>query len=83
MTRLILYSRPECGLCQDLEQELRAFQAELGFAVSVVDIDRDPALVERWGTRVPVLTTADGRLICEYFLDPKALRAICRPDERV
>ena len=83
MTRLILYSRPECGLCQDLEQELRAFQTELGFVVSVVDIDRDPALVERWGTRVPVLTTADGRLICEYFLDPAALRAICRPDECV
>lgn len=83
MTRLILYARPECGLCQDLEQELRAFQTELGFGLSVVDIDRDPALVERWGTRVPVLTTADGRLICEYFLDPMALRAICRPDECV
>ncbi|BAZ93465.1 MULTISPECIES: glutaredoxin family protein [Thiohalobacter] len=83
MTRLILYARPECGLCQDLEQELRVLQPDLGFELRVIDIDRDPALVERWGTRVPVLTTADDRLICEYFLDPAALRAICRPDECV
>lgn len=83
MTRLILYSRPECGLCQDLEQELRAFQGELGFQLAVIDIDRDPALVERWGTRVPALIRDDGRLVCEYFLDPAALRAICRPDECV
>lgn len=82
MPEFTLYSRPECHLCQDLEQELRLLQMELGFGLAVVDIDRDPALVERWGRRVPVLTCR-GEVVCEVFLDPAAVRAICCPDERV
>lgn len=82
MPEFTLYSRPGCHLCQDLEQELRKLQTELGFRLAVVDIDRDAALVERWGRRVPVLT-CKGEVVCEVFLDPVAVRAICRPDERV
>jgi hypothetical protein len=38
------------------------------------DVDTDPELVRRFGTRVPVLVGGDGTEICHYFLDKAALR---------
>jgi hypothetical protein len=49
---------------------------ELGFSLNEVDIDRDPALVERYDTRVPVLAGGDIEL-CHYYLDEDRLRAWC------
>lgn len=42
--------------------------------VALVDIDKDPALKLRYGTRVPVLT-GGGQVICEAQLDIPALDA--------
>lgn len=39
------------------------------------DVDEDPALRERYGRRVPVLTDGADREICHARLDPAALRA--------
>ena len=71
--RLTLYVRDGCALCEDLHADLLAFQAQLEFDLVAVDIDRDPALRARYDTRVPVLI-ADDREVCNYFLDPVALR---------
>ena len=55
---------------------LYRLQDELGFRLAEIDIDRDPALTERYGARVPVLTGGDVEL-CHYFLDEARLRAWC------
>jgi thioredoxin reductase (NADPH) len=55
---------------------LSRLQDELGFHFSEVNIDRDPALTARYGTRVPVLTGGDVEL-CHYFLDEERLREWC------
>ena len=39
-----------------------------------VDIDRDPELLRRFDTRVPVLCLGDSE-ICHYFFDESALIA--------
>jgi hypothetical protein len=44
-------------------------------AVLEIDVDADPALEARWGTLVPVLL-AEGREVCHYRLDTRALDAI-------
>jgi hypothetical protein len=44
------------------------------FTVTVVDVDSDPALEERWGDKVPVLLDGE-REVCRYFLDVPALEA--------
>jgi hypothetical protein len=72
-----LYSRSYCHLCDDMLRALEAMQAGAGrFTVDVVDVDADPALVERFDELVPVLF---GDLaapeLCHYFLDPQAVRA--------
>ena len=73
--RLTLYGRSYCHLCEDMATALRALQASMEFSFDVVDVDADAAIEERYGELVPVLTDAQGREICHYFLDLAALRA--------
>jgi thioredoxin reductase (NADPH) len=52
--------------------ELQSWISDGRIAVSIVDVDSMPQLVERYGERVPVLE-GDGQEICHYFLDPQRL----------
>jgi thioredoxin reductase (NADPH) len=71
---VIVYSRQDCHLCEDLLDHLRDYvQPELGFTLEVRDIDRHPPWRERYHVRVPVVVVGDEE-ICEYFLDEVALR---------
>ena len=67
--RFTLYSRPGCGLCEEMLEELAALPAARGVAVQITDVDRDPALRERYGHKIPVLMLA-GELVCHGRLDP-------------
>jgi hypothetical protein len=50
-------------------EELAALPAARGVAVQITDVDRDPALRERYGHKIPVLMLA-GELVCHGRLDP-------------
>ena len=78
--RLVLYTRAECPLCDEMKAEIE--HADLGgrCALLVVDVDMDPILVERHGRSVPVLeiegrVAFKGRLTVEE-LERKIARAI-------
>lgn len=74
--RFTLYSRSWCHLCEDMLTALRALEAPgRPFEVDVIDVDADPALVERFDELVPVLfgDLAEPEL-CHYFLDEAAVR---------
>lgn len=73
MTGLVLYHRPGCHLC---EQMLAALYVTYGdeIEVSLVDVDSDPALKERFGLRIPVLAGGN-EVICEARLDEGAVDA--------
>lgn len=75
--QLTVYVRRGCDLCTDMTQALERLRHELDFSYTSVDIDRDPALIARYGTRVPVLDS-DGQEICCCFLDEDRLRKHCR-----
>lgn len=70
--QLTLYIREGCHLCDDMEQALREYAAELDFEIRRVPIDNDAELEQAYGTKVPVLVR-DGEEICHYFLDTQAL----------
>lgn len=53
---------------------LDELKPELGFDYEAVDVDDDPALAERYGHLVPVLSLGE-QPICHYFLDLPALKA--------
>ena len=69
---LTLYGRLGCHLCEDMHNDLLVLQKQLGFELQIIDVDSDPVLVEKYGTRVPVLASDKGE-ICHYFLDKQAL----------
>ena len=72
MIRFTLYSRSYCHLCEDMLIALRALVGH-AVAVDVIDVDADPALVERYDELVPVLVGhRDGEpplQLCHYFLN--------------
>jgi hypothetical protein len=66
---LRLYGRAGCRLCEQMARTLHAF----GVVFEEVPVDDDPALAERYGLRVPVLTDAEGSELCHGRLDPAVL----------
>jgi hypothetical protein len=74
VTRLTLYGRGYCHLCDEMLAALEPLRGEFGFIVDVVDVDRDAALEQRYGSLVPVLTHA-GAELCHYHLDAAKVRA--------
>ncbi|MBS0375121.1 MAG: glutaredoxin family protein [Proteobacteria bacterium] len=75
MSRLRLYSREGCGLCEELLQELAPWAAAHGTAIEQVDVDADTDSRRRYGHRVPVLTL-DGETVCSGRLDWHALERL-------
>jgi hypothetical protein len=67
--RFLLYSRPLCGLCEEMLAELQALPAVQPFGIDVLDVDADPATRVRYGHKIPVLLFA-GELVCHGRLDP-------------
>ena len=74
MTRLTLYHRPGCHLCDDMLDELEALCRGRQVSIELVDVDGDPRLGRRFGRDIPVLTAGD-REICRHRLDAGAVLA--------
>ena len=66
--RFVLYSRPGCGLCEEMLSDLAALPEAGVFEVDVLDVDADPAATSRYGHKIPVLLFA-GELVCHGHLD--------------
>ena len=69
-----MYSRNGCHLCDEAEQIVAQVCADMGTDWERVDIDTDPALVERFTNEVPV-TFVDGKQHDFWRVDPARLRA--------
>jgi|AntRauTorcE11897_2_1112592.scaffolds.fasta_scaffold02561_4 hypothetical protein len=69
--RLVLYTRARCGLCDEMLAAARPIADRYGFDIESVDIDREPDLVRRYNTAIPVLEL-DGTEITRYHLDADA-----------
>jgi glutaredoxin len=61
MAMLTLYGTPGCHLCDQAEALLKQAAAARQLEWRYVDIALDAALVEKYGTRIPVLLTPQGR----------------------
>jgi len=71
--QLTLYSRSYCHLCEQMHDALQPLREQYRFALDVVDVDADPALVAQYDELVPVLVGSrnGGTLqqLCHYVLD--------------
>ena len=70
---LTLYYRQGCHLCDDMETHLARLREELSFDLTMVDIDKDVDLRQRYNEQVPVLVQGSS-VLSRYFLDEASLR---------
>ena len=71
MTRIRLFTRPECHLCE----EAAALLAEVmpGVPFEAVDIENELSLIMRYGKRVPVLLRTDTQAELDWPFDAVAV----------
>ena len=78
-TKVVIYSRVSCHLCEEAEKNAREAMAEIPFELEVVYIDGDQELERLYGEEVPVITI-NGDVHDYYKVDKqrllKALRAL-------
>jgi glutaredoxin len=68
--KLVLYSTSYCHLCEQAE----ALLAQLGIEAEHIDIVDDDDLLERYGTRIPVVNRLDTGSELGWPFDVEALR---------
>ena len=63
-----LLTRRDCPLCDGFRADLARWDGgRRRYTLSVIDIDTDPDLVERFGARVPILMHGNTELCSSHF----------------
>jgi len=74
-SRLVLYGRPDCHLCDEARAGLEQLRRDgVVFELDEVDIESDDGLLHRYLERIPVIEL-NGEIVSELHLDADALRA--------
>ena len=71
-SRLRLYTRKGCGLCDEMLAQAEPIAQRFGLTIDTVDIDADADLRDRYNTLIPVLVL-DQTEVCHHFFDQAAL----------
>jgi glutaredoxin len=72
MRVVTIYSKPDCHLCQEVEQVIRQVATRRRFRLVRKNICDDPALQEKYATAIPVVEV-DGQEIARHRLTAFAL----------
>lgn len=67
--RVVMYSRPDCGLCDEAREAILAERTRTTFDFREVDVSGDDALELEYGIRIPVVVV-DGEELFEVRVDP-------------
>ena len=73
--RVTLYTKSDCGLCEEAASMLRRLQKQIRFEIEHVNIEADANATELYGSRIPVIAV-DGEEVAAAPLDEKQLTAI-------
>jgi glutaredoxin len=78
-TELLLYTRKDCCLCEEMKSTLSRVAGRVPFALEEIDVDTSLALQEKYGNEVPVLFI-NGRKAFKYRLTAKELEQRLKRD---
>ena len=62
MITVTLYTRADCELCKQAEEDLKSLQEEIPHKLAILDIDTDPALRDAFAMEIPVVEAGPFRL---------------------
>ncbi|HET9531206.1 MAG TPA: glutaredoxin family protein [Blastocatellia bacterium] len=68
-----LYTRPGCHLCDEAKSAIRSISPGEVFTLEEINIDSDPALVEKYGYDIPVVLI-NGIKVFKHRVDPREFR---------
>jgi len=71
---LILYSRPQCCLCDDMLENIATLGEEFPHTIEVINIETSADLEKQYGEEIPVLLI-NGRKAFKYRASVDDLRA--------
>ena len=72
---VLLYTRRNCPLCQEVESQLNDLAARFPLVIEYRDVDADARLRMEYGTRVPAVFI-DGEERFRYRIDPLAFERL-------
>ena len=72
MTRLTIYSRPGCHLCDEMKAVVHRVSASIPLSLDEVDISGDAELERLYGLEIPVLML-DGKKVAKYRIGESEL----------
>ncbi|MGQ0506868.1 MAG: glutaredoxin family protein [Myxococcaceae bacterium] len=76
--RVEIYSKPDCGLCEEAKEILEQVRSRVPFELVEVNIEADPTLFERFRYDIPVVFIA-GKKAFKHRVEAEAvLRRLCR-----
>jgi glutaredoxin len=55
-TKVVIYSRPGCHLCDEAKQAMHAAECETEYSLEEVNIESDPELLKLYKNDIPVIT---------------------------
>ena len=79
--RVVLFSRPSCGLCDEARAVLQAARTAVPFDLQEVNVETDDALELEYGIRIPVITI-DGEERFEIAVEEGAFLDALRGEGR-
>jgi glutaredoxin len=71
--RVEIYTKRDCCLCDEAKEVLARVRTDVPFELAEIDIETDPALMERFRTEIPVIFVG-GRKAFKYRVDEQELR---------
>ena len=77
MREILLYTRKDCCLCEEMKEIVRKVAGEFPLDVKEIDIDSAADLQEKYGNEVPVIFI-NGRKAFKYRVTVSELRKILR-----
>ena len=82
MIEVVLYTKPECCLCDTVKAQLKKLRALRPFGLREVNILEDSAAYTKFHKEIPVVFI-DGRKAFKYHMDEKAFlrRLQSRPEQ--
>lgn len=72
--KLTLYSRKDCGLCDEMKTVVHEVAEKIPLELDEIDVDRSSELQHKFGDEVPLLFI-DGRKAFKYRVTAKELKS--------
>lgn len=82
MNKLLLYTKPDCHLCDEMKDVISDVKREVNFDFEEINIKQNELFYEKFKEKIPLLMM-NGRLIAKYYIDKEKLRKLVTTEQKL